>query len=245
VTRVSLEIAVTTADEAVLAVAAGADRLELGAALEVGGVTPSPGTFLAVRGAVGVPVYVLLRPRPGGFVYTDAEFRTVLRDADWFRANGADGVVFGALTEAGGVHREQCRVVVGRAGGRCVFHRAFDFLPDPAAALEEVIGLGFERVLTSGGVATAVEGAAVIAALVRQAGGRIGILPGGGVRPGNVPGLVRTTGCDQVHASARGSVTEPSLAGNPALAEQMGGGMRTDAAVVAGLRAALDVHRSS
>jgi copper homeostasis protein len=242
VTSVTLEIAVTTPDEAAAAVAAGANRLELCAALEVGGLTPSPGVFIAVREAVDVPVWVLLRPRPGGFAYSGGEMRAVLRDTEWFRANGADGVVFGALTADGRIHEEHCRAVVERSGGACAFHRVFDFLPDPAATLERVIGLGFERVLTSGGAASAIEGAAVIAALVREAAGRIGVLPGGGVRPGNVTELVRATGCGQVHASARGSVADPGLAGNPALAAQMGGRLTTDPAVVRQLRSALDVQ---
>lgn len=238
--RITLEVAVTTADEARLAVDAGADRLELCAALEVGGVTPSPGTFLEAGAAVRVPVYVLLRPRPGGFVYSDAEFATLKRDAEWFLSHVADGIVFGILTTDGQIDRDRCSELVWLARGKAVFHRAFDFLHDRPAALEELIDLGFERVLTSGGATTAIEGVEEIARLAHRAGGRIVILPGGGIRPENVANLLRVTGCDQVHASLRRPATDPILAANPRLAGQMGGGQTTDAELARAMRAALD-----
>lgn len=238
--RITLEVAVTTADEARRAAGAGADRLELCAALEVGGVTPSPGTFLEVRAAVRIPAYVLLRPRPGGFVYSDAEFASLKRDAEWFLSHGADGIVFGMLTPGGQIDRIRCAELVRLARGKAVFHRAFDFLHDQPAALEELIELGFERVLTGGGAATAGEGAAEIARLVRRAGGRIDILPGGGIRPENVGELLRVTGCDQVHASLRGPVPGPTLPATPLLADQMGNGRTTDPEMVRAVRAAVD-----
>lgn len=194
---------VTTADQAFAAVAAGADRLELCSALEVGGVTPSPGTFSDVRTAASVPVVVLVRPRSGGFVYTRGEFATLCRDADWFLANGAAAIVSGALDEAGRLHREQCRQLVRLARGKAVLHRAFDALPDQAVGLEEAIDLGFSRVLTSGGARTAPDGADAIRTLVESASGRIEVLAGGGVTPTNVVELIRLTGCDQVHGSFR------------------------------------------
>src|SRR5262245_52505629 len=112
--RILLEIAVSTPDEALAAVRAGADRLELSSALELGGLTPSMGLFARVRSLVTVPVYVLLRPRAGGFAYTDDEMEVVLHDADEFLAAGADGVVFGAVEENGAVAVESCRRVVDR-----------------------------------------------------------------------------------------------------------------------------------
>lgn len=238
--RIILEVAVTTADEARLAADAGADRLELCSALEVGGVTPSAGTFLEARAAVGVPVYVLLRPRPGGFVYSDAEFASLKRDAEWFLSQGTDGIVFGILTTDGQIDRARCSELVRLAGGRAVFHRAFDFLYDLPAALEELIELGFERVLTSGGAATAADGEATIAELVRRADGRIGILPGGGIRPNNVARLLAETRCDQVHASLRCVAHNQLLYDHPLLGRQMGGGSATDAELVRAMRAVLD-----
>lgn len=233
--RILLEVAVTTCDEARLAAEAGADRLELCSALALGGVTPSPGTFLAVREAVSLPVYVLLRPRPGGFSYSPGEFETMKRDAEWFVNHGADGLVFGMLTNEGLVDG-RCADLVAIAKGRAVFHRAFDFVPDRLQALEEVIGLGFERILTSGGAATAAEGCVEIAELVRAANGRIEILPGSGIRPDNVAASFQLAGFTQVHASLRGSAPS-QLSG---IAQQMGEHRSTSAELVRAMRAELD-----
>ncbi len=243
--KITLEIAVSAPEEAVAAVRAGADRLELCAALEVGGVTPSMGLFARVRSLVAVPVYVLLRPRPGGFLYTDDEMEVVLHDADEFLAAGADGLVFGALEASGEVAAEQCRRVVERSRGRVVFHRAFDFASHPHAALEQLVGLGFERVLTSGCEQTARDGTAAIAELVALAAGRITVMPGGGVRPDNVASLVRATGCTEVHAAARSVILDDSALRNLKLARAMGadaaaGRAVLDPELVAGLRTELD-----
>jgi copper homeostasis protein len=234
--RITLEVCVTTADEAVSAVAAGANRLELCAALEVGGVTPSPATFLEVRSVVTVPVCVLLRPRPGGFAYSPREWATVRRDADWFLAHGADAIVGGALDESGDLHRDRCRDLVRAAGGRAVLHRAFDFLPDLALGLSAAIDLGFARVLTSGGAVTAPTGAGAIRGLWRQAAGRVELLPGGGISDANVAGLLAATGCDQVHGSFRSTLPTSS---HP-LTGQMGVRTATDPLKVAAVRSVLD-----
>lgn len=244
--RITLEVAVTTPEEAVAAVSAGADRLELCSALEVGGVTPSQATFLLTRLSVAVPLFVLVRPRTGGFVTDQIDVGTIAADIGSFLAvpqtgdrKPADGVVFGAIESPDRID-PWCRRWAGQAAGRITFHRAFDFLSHLPAALEQLIDIGFKRVLTSGGAPTALEGADVIAGLVRQAAGRIEILPGGGVTPENVVELVRRTGCTQVHGSFRSPVHDPTLAGNPALAVGMGGGMALDPAKVAAARAALD-----
>jgi copper homeostasis protein len=169
----------------------------------------------------------------------------VLHDADAFLSAGADGVVFGALEESGAVAVDACRKVVERSRGRVVFHRAFDFTQDLTQVLDQLIGLGFERVLTSGGKPTAREGSAVLSDLMVRAAGRIEILPGGGIRPDNVAELVHATGCNQVHAAARSTVSDSTLQTNLDLAPAMGAdtvGNRTgtDITLVAGLRAALD-----
>ncbi|MBN9119989.1 MAG: NAD(P)-binding protein [Planctomycetes bacterium] len=239
-TRFTLEIAVTTADEAALAVENGADRLELSSGLEVGGLTPSMGLFRAVRRRVDVPVYVLLRPRPGGFVHTFHEFETMQADAEAFLAAGADGIVFGALTPGGHIDRPRCRELVDTASGRAVFHRAFDFLARPLRALDALIDLGFERVLTSGGASTAETGATRLAELVRHAGWRIQILPAGKILPETVADLVRETRCDQVHAAVRAPATDPVLARNPRLAIGFGGLTEMSAQLIRGLRQQLD-----
>jgi copper homeostasis protein len=240
--RYTLEVAVTTPEEARLAERNGADRLELAIGLEVGGLTPPPGLVREVIESAGVPVYVLLRSRTGGFVYSRAELAVMEADADALLAAGAAGVVFGALTRDGRIDRAACERVAARARGKAVFHRAFDFVPDRIEALDELIALGFERVLTSGGAATAEAGATQLAALVQHAGWQIEVLPAGSVRPHNVADLVRETRCDQVHSAARAPLAapDPVLARNARLAPHMGGGTELSPALVVGLREQLD-----
>lgn len=235
-----LEIAVSSVGEAQLAVACGADRLELSCALEYGGLTPTIGLLRAIRQRVLVPVWVLLRPRFGGFVYSSGEHATMLADAAALLEEGADGIVYGALTEDGRIDYARCRALVECASGQAVFHRAFDFLADPLAALDELIALGFARVLTSGGAPTAEAGVQVLARLVKLAGGRIEVLPAGRIRPPNVATLVRATGCNQIHAAARVPAPDAILAHKPQLAEGMGRATELSADLVRGLRRELD-----
>lgn len=238
----ALEIAVTAPQDAAEAVAAGADRLELSSGLAVGGLTPSLGLFRTVRAMTRgtVPIYVLLRPRDGGFAYSRPELATMLHDAEAFMAEGATGIVCGALTEDGQINHDACRELVEAAGGRAVFHRAFDFLPNPLEALDELIDLGFERVLTSGGATTAEAGSTQLAALVQHAGWQIEILPAGRVRPDNVADLVRATRCNQVHAGPHTVVEDRTTATRPLLAPAMGATTVLDAGAVRRLREQLD-----
>jgi len=236
VNRIVLEVAVTTADEARLAAEAGADRLELSSALEVGGVSPSPGSFVAVREAVSIPIEVLIRPRPGGFHYTESEFAIICRDTAWFLERGADGIVCGCLSADGRIDAARSRRLVDMSQGKAVFHRAFDFQPDRLAALEEVIDLGFERILTSGGAVSAIAGREEVARLIAAAKDRIEILPAGSIRPENVTQLIRETGCRQVHASLRAI----DRGGSTGLAAQMGPLRPTDPRLVRGMRGILD-----
>ncbi len=239
--RYELEIAVTTPAEAASATRAGADRLELSSGLALGGLTPSLGLFRAVRKvAPDVPLYVLIRPRPGGFAYSATEFAVMLDDATAFMNEGADGIVFAALTQKGNIHRDWCRELVQQAEGKAVFHRAFDFLPEPLVALEDLIELGFERVLTSGGATTAEAGTNHLAALVQHAGWQIGVVPAGRVRAENVADLVRATRCDQVHAGPRLAVPDEHLAARPLIAREMGAVTELDASAVSLLREQLD-----
>ena len=243
--RVTLEVAVSSPDEARVAVDAGADRLEVCANLDCGGLTPSVGLVREIRRAVAVPIYAMLRPRPGGFRYTPAELRVMQLDADLLLDTGANGVVFGVLDADGEIDAAACGELVRRARGRAVFHRAFDFVRDQRAALAVLVGLGFERVQTSGRGVTAIDGAEAIARLVEAAGRDIEILPAGGIRPANVAEVVRRTGCDQVHGSFRGDERDPSLSGNVLLAAAMGDGgdgryRTTDPGLVAATRQELD-----
>lgn len=199
-----LEVCVETPDGLRVAVAHGAGRIELCAALDGGGLTPSAG-FMRLAAACGVPVMALIRPRGGTFVYGAAELEVMEADIAAARAAGLAGIAVGASRLDGTLDTGAlARLLRGAAGLSCTLHRAFDLAPDPAGALEAAIGLGFHRVLTSGGAWTGAAGAPVIAALVRQAAGRIVILPGGGITPGNAPGLVAATGVIEIHSSCRG-----------------------------------------
>jgi copper homeostasis protein len=242
--RLTLEVPVTTPDDARAAEGGGADRLELCSALEVGGLTPTVGLLMAVKAAVGLPVWCLIRCRPGGFVYSPEELVVMLTDARMLLDSGADGIVVGCLTPDLQIDAESCTRFLSLAGRKISFHRAFDFAPDHEASLEALIHLGIRRVLTSGGEATATAGSARLRKLVSQSADRITILAGGGVRPHNVAQLLRESGCDEVHASLRMPFTDMGLSGGGDLALQMGaaGGARsvTDPGQVAAMRRALD-----
>jgi copper homeostasis protein len=244
--HVLLEVAVASVEDALAAQAGNADRLELNAALTLGGLTPSLGTLIEVKAVLKLPVLVMIRPRGGGFAYSAADFKVMQRDADLALAHGADGLVFGVLSEEGRVDRDRCRRLVQQAGARqAVFHRAFDVTADPFEALEQLIDLGFRRVMTSGQEASAYNGAELIAALIRRAAGRIEILPAGGINRFTLADVVARTGCAAVHASLRTRRSDRSVTGRPQVF--FGGPVRlpedqydtTDAEAVAGLRGLL------
>jgi len=196
----------------------------------------------------------MIRPRPGDFVYTDAETRAMTRDLELFRdlphpghtapppqpiaaGQGPDGFVFGVLDADGRVNPEACRVLRYRTGFRpCAFHRAFDKTPDPAAALDLLIRLGFRRVMTSGGARTALEGTRAIADLVRQAADRIEVMPCGGVKAADVVKILDRTGCRQVH----GSFAEPVPVGSGRGTRGYPPRSRTSRSEVAAARTAAD-----
>ena len=210
--RVLIEICVASVDDALAAVSCGADRLELNSALSLGGLTPSNGLFAEVRRRVSVPLIAMVRPRPGGFAYSASDFDVMLHDARSFIDGGADGLTFGVLHLDGEIDVPRCRQLREVCGDReVVLHRAFDITPDPFAALETSISIGFLRVLTSGQAETALAGADVIAELQRRAAGRIQVLPAGGINAHTVTTLVRVTRCDQVHASVRTASVDPSV----------------------------------
>ena len=201
--RILLEIVASTVDDCIAAESGGADRIELCATIGAGGLTPSLGTLIEAKKRVRIPVMAMVRPRAGGFCYSDAEFATMLRDAALIVDNGADGIVFGILRADGSVDTERCAELVKVAGDKqTVFHRAFDVVPDPSSTLSKLIDLGFTRVLTSGQQKNAVEGRELIARLIAQAESHIEVLAGGGVRAHNVQQLVTATCCTQVHMTA-------------------------------------------
>jgi copper homeostasis protein len=234
---VLIEVAAESVEDAVAAEQGGADRIELCAALDLGGLTPSIGLYQEVREATQLPVVVMIRPRPGDFVYSPYEFRVMARDIDAYRPLRPDGFVFGALVLDGRIDIASVGQLVARTDGLpCVFHRAFDRVPLVEEALEQLIAAGFVRVLTSGGESTALAGAPEIAGLVRLAAGRIEVLPCGQVRAKDVEELVRLTGCDQVHGSFAQPLTLPDDRGHRGYPDRYA----TSRAEVAATRAALD-----
>lgn len=193
------------------AVAGGADRIELCCALSEGGLTPTASLTLAARRLCGniTRMHILLRPRSGDFLYSDEEFDLMLDDLSTPGIVDADGYVFGALTPEGDINMEQCRCIrTATAGKPLTFHRAFDMTADPLDALEKVIGLGYDRILTSGCAASAEAGIPMLRQLQQRAAARIIIMAAGGISPANVAHIVKSTGVSEVHASA--SVVLPS-----------------------------------
>jgi len=196
-----VEAAVETLEEALAAKRAGADRIELCANLGVGGTTPSAGLIASVAQQANHPVFVMIRPRGGDFVYAADEIDAMIEDIDRARTLGIAGIVTGALRSDGSVDVESMRRLMSPAAGLPVtFHRAFDVAANRAEALEQVIDLGASRVLTSGGAATALDGAVAIAMLVDQAGERVSIVAGGKIREQNARDVIARTGVREVHA---------------------------------------------
>ena len=215
---ITLEVIACSVDDCHAVQEGGGDRIELCSALELGGLTPSLGLLIAARRAVRLPIMAMLRPRPGGFCYGEAEFAVMLADAELALRHGADGLVFGCLRADGTVDEARTAAVVRLAGDRqTVFHRAFDVTPDPFAALDVLLRLGVTRVLSSGQQPSALAGAANLAACRAHVGDRLQILPGAGITPANVREVLRRTGCDQVHASLSGRTEDRSTAGNEAI----------------------------
>lgn len=202
-----LEICIDSVASARAAVAGGADRVELCAGLPEGGTTPSAGMIRAVRRVFSGGLMVIIRPRGYDFLYSGDEMELMLHDIATARALGADGVVFGCLTADGRIDVARCQRLIAAAGPLDItFHRAFDMSRDLPEALDAIIGLGIRRVLSSGGQREVPAGIFQLAALVRQAGNRASIMPGGGVTEINLAGIVRATGIREIHLSARSPV---------------------------------------
>ncbi len=205
--NVLLELCVGGIDDVVLAAEFDLDRIELNCGMALGGLTPSSGLLQEARIVFRRPIIAMLRPREGGFCYSRAEYAQMLRDTGRLIDNGADGIAVGFLTADGAIDRARCqdfRVRFPRA--TLVFHRAFDVLQDLHLGLSQLIEHGWQRILTSGGHSTALQGASVLCELNHLAAGRIEILPGGGIRPRNLRELVQQTEIHQVHTAltARG-----------------------------------------
>lgn len=234
-----LEIAVDSPAGLDNALRGGAQRIELCAALDIGGLTPTAG-LMARAAKAEVPVYAMIRPRAGSFLYDEAEVAVMEADIDAARQAGLAGVVFGASRADGTLDETVLARLIERAAGLGVtLHRAFDLVPDFGAALEQAIALGFERILSSGGVPKAMDGADMLRYLVERAAGRIIVMPGSGIRAGNVREVLACTGAREVHASGREKLHLSPDAKSLAFGFQAATAMETDEAAVRALRDAL------
>lgn len=223
-----IEICANSAHSALMAQKGGAYRVELCAGIPEGGTTPSAGEICAARALLTeTKLNVIIRPRGGDFLYSELEQEIMLRDIELCRSIGVDGVVFGCLTADGDVDMQTIKRLMNAAEGMDVtFHRAFDMCRDPEKALEDIISLGCNRVLTSGLAPTALEGTEMLAKLVSQADGRIIIMPGCGIRPNNIRQIADATGTCELHSSARNSYQSGMIYRNPSVS--MGGTIVVD-----------------
>jgi copper homeostasis protein len=178
----------------------GARRIELCERLDIGGTTPSADLVRAMVDAVRIPIYPIIRPRGGDFCYSATEIDAMKRDASVMKELGASGIVIGILDARREIDRPRVRDVMDAANGLPVgFHLAFEQVPDQIEALETLIELGIERVLTKGGGRTALDGVAGLRALVERSAGRVGIMAGGSIREQNVAEIVRRSGVAEIH----------------------------------------------
>lgn len=237
-----LEVCVDSPAGLAAAIEGGADRIELCAALDVGGLTPSPG-LMALAARASIPVHALIRPRAGSFVFGSDDEAAMAADIDAALTAGLAGVVIGASHEDGRLDTAmlaRLKTVAGEAG--VTLHRAFDLVPDMDVALEQAIDLGMERILTSGGRLTAIEGVDEITRLMKKAASRIRIMPGSGLRPDNVDHLQRC-GVGEVHASCRRTIVADPDNRATAFGFQSKEAFATDADIVRQMRTRLDGWR--
>ena len=207
--KLIIEVCVDSVESAMAAERGGADRVELCDNLLEGGTTPSAGAIMVARDRLGLKLHVIIRPRGGDFCYSDVEFAIMQRDIALCKQLGADGVVIGLLTEDGDIDVERTRALIELARPLSVtFHRAFDMARDPYQALEQLIALGVDRILTSGQEPSVLEGLDMIAELVQLAGDRVIIMPGGGTER-NIQKVVARSGVREVHVTGTTCMESP------------------------------------
>lgn len=230
-----LEVCVADPQSLAAAIAGRAERIELCSALELGGLTPLPGLMALARES-GIETYALIRPRSGDFVFDADDEAAMLRDIDAVRAAGLSGVVLGANHPDGRLDAELlARLLAHATGLGNTLHRAIDLVPDFAEATETAIALGFDRILTSGGAPTVLEGLGQLALAHATARGRIKVMAGSGVRPDNVLEILAAVPVDEVHSSCAGTPV-PSAEGAVRLGFAPKAKRHTDADVVRAFR---------
>ncbi len=205
-----IEIATSDFSTTKSAVEGGADRIELCANLTEGGTTPSFATIKKCRESFSIPIYPIIRPRGGDFLYSKDEFGIMMNDIKICKELGCDGIVIGLLNMDGTIDTTRTSELIENAYPlEVTFHRAFDRCKDPFEALEQLIEIGCERILTSGQKPSVVDGTELITELNKKADGRIIIMPGSGVRKENIKILAEKTGCTEFHSSLRGKANSP------------------------------------
>ncbi|HPF45917.1 MAG: copper homeostasis protein CutC [Alphaproteobacteria bacterium] len=217
-TKITFEVCVDTIQGAIDAVKNGADRLELCDALGIGGTTPSAGLMMRAS-KLGVPIYAMIRPRGGDFIFNFEDMDVMMHDIDRARSYGMAGIVIGMTHENGALDVAKLETLINHAEGMGVtLHRAFDVTPDTSEALEQAIELGIERILTSGQKETALEGAIKIKSVIDQAAGRISIMPCSKINPPNVESLLKIFSVSEIHSSCRTLVGSPYDKNAPSMA---------------------------
>lgn len=218
VSRLLVELCTGGIDDVNLAAELQVDRIELNCGMAVGGLTPPAGLVAAARRIFPGPIVAMVRPREAGFAYSDAEFTQMLDDCEFLLASGINGLAIGCLSSAGTVDIDRCmRLRRLFPAATLVFHKAFDVTPNLHLASQQLIDVGFHRILTSGGCTAAFDGSTKIRELQDVFGTQIEFIVGGGVRAHNLDSIVRASGCNQIHTAARCVVTDQSTSGNSSL----------------------------
>ena len=211
-----IEVCCGSYDDALASERGGASRIELNSALYLGGLTPSLASLILTKKNTNLKVITMVRPRGAGFCYTDEEFETMLCDTRLMMENGADGIAFGCLTKDGEIDVEQTKQIIDiiqEYNGEVVFHRAFDCVKNADEAMEILISLHVDRVLTSGLKAKAMDGIDMIAHLQEKYGDKIQILAGSGMNASNALEMMEKTGISQVHSSCKSWRNDPITSG--------------------------------
>jgi copper homeostasis protein len=237
---IQLEICAVSPTSALAALEGGADRIELCAALETGGISPSFAAIEMCTRSLDIPVFVLVRPRPGDFCYNETELQLMIRDISICRELGVSGIVSGSLHPDGNIHLPQLQALLRASEGMdFTFHRAFDRCRDPFLAASQLAAFGVQRILSSGQQPTALQGAALLSKLIEKMEGKISFMPGGGITADNIGEIYRITGATEVHFSAKKVQKSPfshqnDMSGNddysesdPSLIRQMVGLLRS------------------
>ncbi|MCB0629865.1 MAG: copper homeostasis protein CutC [Saprospiraceae bacterium] len=225
-----LEICCDHLHSALAAQAGGADRIELCSALATDGLTPSAGLLKQLKEQLSIPIFVLIRPRPGNFVYSQSEVAVMIADIEQARSLGANGIVSGALTENNEIDLPATRSLIAAAGPLpFTFHKAFDLTPDPVQALDQLIDLGAARVLTSGQADSAVAGKSMLQQLADRAGEQLRILCAGGIRDHNIALLLNLEGIHEFHSAALNRHSDDA-SGYPTVSEEMVRNMQSELA---------------